>query len=110
MAQHQPLVLDDSRQPIQVTQVILRRVHIVVAHNELLVAVQLRGDLEIPSAEAEVVRVPDGIFRDDDGVPSADQLSVVLLDGGERAEGLRLAEFDNAAMPRMRVGDETFRS
>ncbi len=61
---------------------------------------------QIPLVTAEVAEVPHHVLRADDAVPPAHQLGVVFLNGGERAEGLRLAERDDPAMAEMRVANE----
>src|SRR5207245_7317069 len=58
-------------------------VHIMVAHDQLLAAVQLSGNGEVSLAEAEVAQVPDRILLANDAIPAAHKLGVVFLDRGE---------------------------
>ena len=82
----------------EVLQVIRAGVHIMVAHDQLLAAVQLSSNSEVPLAEAEVAQVPDRILLANDTIPAAHKLGVVFLDRGKWAKGLCAGEGDDTAV------------
>src|SRR5437764_1303634 len=48
--------------------------HVVIAHDELLVAVQPGGDFQVALAEAEITEMPDDVLRADHAILAAHQL------------------------------------
>src|SRR6266446_2927099 len=90
----------------KVLQVIRAGVHIMVAHDQLLVAIQLSSNSEIPLAEAEVAQVPDRILLANDAIPAAYKLGVVFLDRGEWTKGLRAGEGDDASVTEVGIANE----
>jgi hypothetical protein len=69
---------------------------VVVAHDQLLGAIQPSSDVNLGSAEGEVAKVPYGIALPDNAVPSLNQFFVVFLDGCEWAKETHGIERDDS--------------
>ena len=106
MCQDRAFELHRAMDAGEVLQVIGAGVHIMVAHDQLLAAVQLSGNSEVPLAEAEVAQVPDRILLANDTIPAAHKLGVVFLDRGKRAKRLCAGEGDNASVAEVGIANE----
>src|SRR5690606_18694829 len=78
------------------------RVGVVVAHHELLAALQLSQGLECRLAEADIAEHPDRVDLGHGSVPPLNQIRIVLLD----ALVLRPGVVDDVAVAQMKIRGE----